>query len=68
MMYTIMESKYTLVKIPKGLAEKIDDCLKKHPEYASRSELIRTAIRDYINLLDNCKNGNCFHNSLNSKC
>lgn len=47
-----MESKYTLVKIPKGLAKAVDECLERHPEYATRSELIRTAIRDYINLLN----------------
>ena len=58
-----MVTKYTLVKIPIGLAEKIDECLKKHPEYSNRSELIRTAIRDYINLLNNCRDGNCIYNS-----
>ena len=49
-----MDSKYTHVKIPKGLAEAIDKCLEKHPEYANRSEFIRTAIRDYINIMNNC--------------
>lgn len=48
----VKDTRYTTIKIPKGLAEKIDECLQSHSEYANRTELIRTAIRDYLNLLN----------------
>jgi len=47
----LKETRYTTFKIPEGLAKKIDECLKRHPEYANRTEFVRTAIRDYVNLL-----------------
>ena len=43
--------RYTTIKIPKALATIIDQVLLQHPEYANRTEFIRTAIRDYINLM-----------------
>ena len=59
----LKDTRYTTIKIPKGLAEKIDECLKKHPEYANRTEIIRTAIRDYLNLLNNGNDcSNCSKN------
>ena len=39
---------YIGIRIPKPLMEKIDLYLEKHPEYISRSDLIKEAIRMHL--------------------
>jgi len=42
------EDKYQSIRIPKKLITKLDEYLKQHPEYSSRLELIKEALRTHI--------------------
>ena len=39
---------YKSLRLPKELIKKVDEYLKHHPEYVSRLELIKEAIRMHI--------------------
>lgn len=39
---------YKTIKLPKTVIEKVDKYLQQHPEYVSRLELIKEAIRMHI--------------------
>jgi len=39
---------YKTIRLPKPLLEKVDAYVKKHPEYVSRTDLIKEALRTYI--------------------
>jgi len=40
-----IQDKYYSIRLPKTVIALADEYLKKHPEYVSRSELIKEAIR-----------------------
>ena len=42
------EDKYQSVRLPKAIIKKVDEYLKTHPEYHSRLELIKEALRMHI--------------------
>lgn len=44
----VEKGRYKTIKIPKTVVEKVDTYLKEHPEYISRLELIKEAIRMHI--------------------
>lgn len=44
----VVEDKYKTVRIPKAILEKLDNYLKEHPEYVSRLEIIKEAIRMHM--------------------
>ena len=39
---------YKTIKLPKPIIERLDKYLESHPEYVSRLDLIKEAIRTYI--------------------
>jgi len=39
---------YKTIKLPKAVIEKLDEYLKEHPEYVSRLDIIKEAIRMHI--------------------
>jgi len=43
-----MVDKYYSIRIPKTLVKKLDEYLEEHPEYVSRLEIIKEAIRMHI--------------------
>ena len=43
------QNKYTTTKIPRALLDRIDEYIDEHPEYTSRSDLIKEALRRYFN-------------------
>ena len=43
-----MNDSYQTIKLPKPLIEQIDKYLEKHPEYVSRSDFIKEAIRVHM--------------------
>ena len=42
------EDKYYSIRIPKSLVKKLDEYLKEPPEYVSRLDIIKEAIRMHI--------------------
>ena len=42
------DDNYQSIRIPKEVIKKLDDFLKEHPEYNSRLELIKEALRMHI--------------------
>ena len=43
-----MVAKYTTLKLPKGLVELMDEFLQEHPEYTSRTDLVKEAVRSHL--------------------
>lgn len=39
---------YTTIKIPRGLADVIDEFRVSHKEFSSRTDVVKQAVRDYI--------------------
>jgi len=44
----MVNQKYVSVKIPGGLADKIDLFRRRNPQFRSRAEVVVTAIRYYL--------------------
>jgi len=42
------EVEYTTIKIPRGLADIIDEFRVNHKEFSSRTDVVKQAVRDYI--------------------
>ncbi len=42
------DDEYQSIRLPKSIIKKIDDYLKDHPEYVSRLDLIKEALRMHI--------------------
>jgi len=42
------DDKYYSIRLPKTVIAKVDEYLKTHPEYVSRLELIKEALRMHI--------------------
>jgi metal-responsive CopG/Arc/MetJ family transcriptional regulator len=42
------KNEYTTIKLPKILVDRADNYVDEHPEYTSRTDLIRDALRRYF--------------------
>ena len=45
---TSIKDDYQTIRIPKTLVKKMDEYLQKHPEYVSRLDLVKEALRMHI--------------------
>ena len=43
------KNNYTTIKLPTALLKMIDDFVDEHPEYTSRTDLVKEALRRYFN-------------------
>ena len=43
------KNEYTTIKLPSALLEKVDNFVDDHPEYTSRTDLVKEALRRYFN-------------------
>lgn len=41
-------NEYTTIKIPMALAEMVDGFIEEHPEYTSRTDVVKEALRNYL--------------------
>ena len=42
------KNEYTTLKIPKKLAGLVDSFIDEHPEYTSRTDVVKEALRNYL--------------------
>ena len=47
-MGTRKTNQYTTIKIPTALASLVDDYIISHPEYTSRTDVAKEALRNYL--------------------
>lgn len=40
---------YTTIKLPTALLDMVDGYVDEHPEYTSRTDLVKEALRQYFN-------------------
>jgi len=43
------KNEYTTIKLPSALLDKVDAFVDDHPEYTSRTDLVKEALRRYFN-------------------
>lgn len=43
------KNEYTTIKLPTALLSMVDRHVDKHPEYTSRTDLVKEALRRYFN-------------------
>lgn len=43
------KNEYTTIKLPTALLDMVDNYVDNHPEYTSRTDLVKEALRQYFN-------------------